>query len=96
MLRITVVSEKIEKAELKIEGRISGEDAALLEKEGDRWLEQAKSIELDLSGVQFIDSAGAAVLLHWPMERVFFRNTSSFIGTLLETYRKKVQNSINS
>lgn len=85
MLRITVAPQR-EEVILKVEGEVSGEDVALLEQEGARWLWKARRMVLDLTGVQFIDEAGIALLRRWSGERLALRGGSPFVRELLMTH----------
>ena len=86
MLRITVVSQSPQEAVLKVEGWLWGSDVGLLASEGTRWLREAERLVLDLTGVQFIDDAGIALLKRWPPDRLALRTGAPFIRALLETH----------
>ena len=86
MLRITVVSQTKEEGVLKVEGWISGKSVSLLEKEGERQLQEVGRLVLDLKGVQFIDAAGIALLQRWSGERLGLRGGLPFVRLLLRTY----------
>lgn len=61
MLRITR-TERPEEASLRVEGRIVGDDSAILDRECRSLLASGSTLRLDLSGVRFVDRAGVAVL----------------------------------
>ena len=84
MVRLTVISQTKEEAVLKVEGWVSGADAALLEEEGTRLLGESERLVLDLEGVRFIDREGIALLRRWSGERLELRGASPFVRTVLE------------
>ena len=86
MLRIMVVSHSPEEAVLKVEGWVAEDNVSLLEQEGDRCLDQAERLVLDLRGVRFIDRAGIALLQRWSGKRLGLRRGSSFIRALLKVH----------
>lgn len=83
MMRITLVSQTPQEAVLRLEGWIAGEDVELLEAEGYRCFQQARRLELDLSGVKFIDTAGLALLQGWSGPRLELRNASAYLHSVL-------------
>ena len=87
MLRITVVSQSKEEVILKVEGWMSEEYVALLEQEGTSWLQKTGRLVLDLTGVQFIDQAGIALLQCWSGKRLMLSGGSPFVRALLATHR---------
>jgi anti-anti-sigma regulatory factor len=76
----------LEKAVLKVEGWISGQDVRLLEEEGARCLASSKHLTLDLDGVRFIDKAGMALLKRWSEGGVALKGGSWFVKMLLATH----------
>jgi len=84
MVRLTVISQTKAEAMLKVEGWVSGADAALLEEEGTRLLGESERLVLDLEGVRFIDRKGIALLQRWSGERLALRGASPFVRTVLE------------
>ena len=86
MIRITMITETDEEVVLKVEGWIEGESVSLLKAEGERYFQQTKRLELDLTGVQFIDNAGIELLKHWRGEGLVLRKVSRLVQVLLETY----------
>lgn len=85
MLRITVVEQTPEQVVVKVEGWLCRENVALLEQEGARWVGEIDRFVLDLSGVRFIDEAGAALLRRWAGEGVVVRGGSAFVQLMLES-----------
>jgi len=83
MLRITVVSQTREKAMLKIEGWVSGENVDLLKQEGTHWLQAADRVVLDFAGVKFIDSKGVTLLRNWLGKQVVICGESPYLHLLL-------------
>jgi ABC-type transporter Mla MlaB component len=86
MLRITSLSQSREEAILKIEGRITGADVALLDREIRIQFEQVQCLVLDLEGLKHIDREGLQLLKHWSGEKLVLRDSSVFVRTLLETH----------
>ena len=86
MLRITLLSQSTEEAVLKIEGRITGADVALLECEIRGKFEQAQRLVLDLQGLKHIDREGLELLKHWSADQLVLRDSSVFVRTLLQTH----------
>jgi ABC-type transporter Mla MlaB component len=86
MLRITLVSQTKKEVVLKLEGWVSEENVVILEQEGARHLREAGRLVLDLTGVQFIDETGIALLRRWSGERLTLRSGSPFLGALLTAH----------
>ncbi len=86
MLRLTVISQTEEETVLKVEGKVSGADVAILEEEGARLLQEAERLILDLEGVKFIDRDGISLLKRWAGDRLVLRATSPFLCTLLKRH----------
>ena len=86
MIRITVVAQTEEEVVLKVAGWVSGTDVAILEVEGDRYLQQVRRLVLDLKGVRFIDDAGIRLLQRWSGERLVLCGASPFLQSLLEAH----------
>ena len=84
MVRLTIISQTREEVVLKVEGRVSGEDVALLEEEGTRLLGETERLVLDLKGVKFIDEAGVDLLRRWKGDELVLRGASPFVRTVLE------------
>ena len=85
-MRVTVISQCPEEVVLKVEGWVWGANVDLLDREGTRWLRETECLVLDLTGVQFIDEAGIALLKRWPQARLVLRGGIPFIRALLETH----------
>ena len=86
MIRLTVRSQTPEEAVLQVDGRVTGENVAILEQEGTRLLGAAQRLVLDLRWVRFFDKDGLALLRRWPRERLVLRNASWFVRALLERH----------
>ena len=86
MLRITPVSQTEREAVLKVEGRIAGDDVALLELEIRTRLDQVQRLVLDFQGLKHIDRHGVELLKRWSGERIELRDSSVFVKTLLATH----------
>ena len=86
MLRISLAWQDREEIGLKVEGRLEGEEVALLAAEGEHWLEEGKGLVLELEGLRSVDAAGAALLLRWGEAGVTWRGASMFVQTLLRDY----------
>jgi hypothetical protein len=69
---------------LKVEGWIGEEDVDLLAAEGERYLQQAGRLVLDVSGVRLIEEGGIRLLQRWTEEGLVVRGASHFIQTVLE------------
>ena len=83
MLRITLSASSPQEAVLKLEGQVAGMDVGLVDQEGQRLLQEAAHLVLDLDGVQFIDEAGVALLKQWVGPRLSLRGGSPFLQALL-------------
>lgn len=83
MLRLTVRSQTPEEVVLQVDGRVSGKNVDILEKEGERLLGETGCLVLDLRGVQFIDEAGLALLRSWSGAQLVLVGGSWFIQLLL-------------
>ena len=85
-MRISVLAQSRQQVKLKLEGWVSGEDVALLEREGGSWLQKAESLVVDMEEVRFIDGRGIALLERWTKEGVMLQGCSLFIRELLKTH----------
>ena len=86
MIRVTIQCQTREEVVLKVDGWISRNNVPILEEEGTRLLEETQRLVLDLSGVQFIDEIGIALLERWSGDRLVLRNGVPFIRALLERH----------
>ena len=71
-LRITKINQKASLILLKVEGAVAGECVGVLEEECKGWLTKEKTIQLDFSGVTFIDYQGVK-MLRSPMASFSFK-----------------------
>ena len=62
MIRITVTGRDPERVSLAVEGSIAGEDAGLLDDECTALLDAGQSVELDCSGVTYVDFRAVVIL----------------------------------
>jgi len=83
MIRLTVISQTEEEAVLKVEGRASGANVALLGEEGARLLREAERLVLDMKDVKLMDREGIALLQQWAGERLRLRQPSAHLRILL-------------
>lgn len=84
MLRLTFMARGSAEVILAVDGWIEGEDVDLLEREGERWLQQVQHLVLILDGVRFIDQAGIALFQRWAAkDRLVLHGGALFIQTLL-------------
>ena len=86
MLRLTILSQSAQEVVLQVDGWLTGENVALLEREGTRHLQETRRLVLELEGVRFIDRAGVALLQQWSGERLVLWGGSLFVRTLLKEY----------
>lgn len=70
MLKITTIHESADEVELKLEGRITGQWAYLLDGICHAYLREHKKIQLDCAQVELIDAQGEKVLKSLPRKRV--------------------------
>ena len=83
MLRITIVSQSPDVVVLQLEGWVADETVEVLAEEGQRWLQRAQRLELELRGVKFIDEAGLALLQGWAGPRLVLRGASAYLQSVL-------------
>jgi ABC-type transporter Mla MlaB component len=78
MLRITERN-----GSLLLEGRVAERWVPELERAAATCLEKSPSLELDLSGVSYVDAAGAKLLARLAARNVALRGHSAFVAELL-------------
>lgn len=83
-LRITRERSSRTRANLKLEGRVIAEWAALLERECLDLLLSREAVKLDLAGVVFVDRAGVEVLGRLSRRGVEIHCGSTLIASVLE------------
>ena len=83
MLRITTIDEVGQIVRLKVEGRLVGAWVTELNHACAVVLARQKSIDLDLSDVNFIDRQGIALLKRLAGERVHIIKTRRLVHALL-------------
>jgi anti-anti-sigma regulatory factor len=84
VLRITCVASDSDARTVKVEGRIAGEYVHELSRVACVALEKNSRIALDMSQVEFVDHAGAALLRSLRDRGVTFVDCSSFISSLMD------------
>lgn len=70
MLKITKTHDTSTGVHLKLEGRVIGQWAYLLDGTCRAYLRDKKTVELDCADVEFVDAHGADVLKNLPRKRV--------------------------
>lgn len=84
-VRITQIDEDKDLTVLKVEGRLAAEDAAML-----TWilarLEAGEAVAVDLSGVTFIDSEGAAIVRRLEQRGASLIGIDFFVRSVIEAY----------
>lgn len=83
MLRLTVKTQTPREVVLAVDGRVAGDSVQLLEREGERCLEEVPRLVLDLAGVQSIDEAGLALLRTWRGPRLALHGGPAYLRVLL-------------
>ena len=86
MIRITATTQTREEVVLKLEGWLAAGDVALLASEGESHFQQTERLVLELTGVEFIDSAGIGLLQAWTAKGLVLRGGSSFVQVLLREH----------
>ena len=83
MLRITRKDANGSGVTLGLEGRIVTDWVALLEVECSKWLARGHQVQLDFSGVSYVDCGGVERLRYLRCRGVKFVNCNDVIRTLL-------------
>ena len=83
MLKITKTEINGRRVILKLEGKITGQWAELLDGECRAELQHRISIQLDCAGVDFLDVKGVEVLKSLPNEQVTLISAPRFVMELL-------------
>ena len=83
MLKITRISESADRVTLQLEGRIGGVWIDELRHECMSCLTQGRTLTLDLSGVQFVEASGIAMLRAMLDQHIQFVGCSLFLSGLL-------------
>ena len=87
MLRLTLIAKGSTEVIVAVDGWITGEEVGLLEREGERWLQEAPHLILDLNGVRFIDQTGIELLKRWcATEKLALNGGARFIQSLLQAH----------
>ena len=84
MLRITTINEDTPTVTLKVEGRICFDLLMTLKSECERWLELDRTIELDFSGVTFVDAQGVELVRNLLSNRVRLTSCPALIQILID------------
>ena len=85
MLKITRVRESRSQVLLKLEGKITAQWACLLESECRTCLRNRQSVQLDCTGVDFLDANGIEVLRNLGRQNVTLISAPAFVTELLQT-----------
>lgn len=88
MVRITLIEGEAGNTIMKIEGRLVSDWINVVEAEGHNLLAQGKTVLLDLSGVIFVEAAGASMLRGLIEKGCVLWNCPLFIHHVLFTYTK--------
>lgn len=97
MLRLTVIARSPAEVVLAVDGWIVGEDVGLLEREGEDWLQQARSLVLELDGVRFVDQSGIALLRRWAATgRLGLHGGALFIQSLLIAHGLRLSTAVEA
>ncbi|MGH8570189.1 MAG: STAS domain-containing protein [Gammaproteobacteria bacterium] len=83
MLRITRCAHTRRRIALSVEGRIADQWVALIEHEIAAALEAARSVEIDLARVSYIDESGIRMLREVASKRLRLAHAPPFIEALL-------------
>lgn len=83
-LRITKINEEPSHILLKVEGAVTGNCVGILEEECKGWIKKDKTIQLDFSGVTFIDHDGVRMLRRLESAQLQINHCPDFIHQLLK------------
>jgi anti-anti-sigma regulatory factor len=84
MLKITKVEENGTKVLMKLEGKVMGQWAALLDGECRSFIRQKKAVHLECSNVDFVDDKGIEVLNNLSRMQVTLMSAPGFVTELLQ------------
>ena len=84
MLKITTIRESRTEVLLKLEGKITEQWAALLDRECRVFLKSKKMVRLDCSNVAFVDSRGVEVLRNLSQKQVTLTSAPRYVTELLQ------------
>ena len=84
MLRITKMEDNGTQVLLRLEGKVMGQWAALLDGECRSFLGQKKAVYLDCSNVDFVDGEGIEVLNNLSRTQVTLMSAPGFVTELLQ------------
>ena len=83
MLKITKTELNGSRVVIKLEGKITGQWAELLDGECRAELKNLKALELDCASVDYIDEQGVEVLKNLPRKQVTLLSAPGFVTELL-------------
>ena len=84
MLRISMINESEQSVRLALEGWLVGPWVDELRRESEQQLSEAKTLQLDLARVLFVDPKGVALLRELAGRRVEYVNCSTFLRQQLK------------
>lgn len=84
MLRISVIDDSEETIRLQVEGSLVGPWVDELRRQSDEAMSRARTVELDLDQLWFIDAAGVVLLRDLADRRVVYLGCSTFISQQLQ------------
>ena len=84
MLKITKLEENGTKVLMKLEGKVMGQWAALLDGECRSFIRQKKAVYLECSNVDFVDDKGIEVLNNLSHTQVTLMSAPGFVTELLQ------------
>jgi anti-anti-sigma regulatory factor len=85
MLRITTIQETPQTVDLRLDGKITAQWAALLDRECRSHLRRRRVVRIDCANVDFIDARGIKVLNEFPRGEVVLQGTPRFITQMLDS-----------